>query len=391
MAHSEEPLRNLMNKIAKEHNYEKPEIIINSISSGGVNNSSTLYTAIIKAKNKEDLNLFGKVAAVGEKFRNSTTIDIFDTEQFAYTTLFKIYEALEEEHGVPEEHRLPFVKFYGFDTSAQYLETMVLENLITQGYEAFDRFKSYDWEYASAAITELAKFHALSYAFQKKDPEEYKKTLDRPKIDWAAIGIEGTMKRSTATALRALRPEHKRSLEKFMSRNINELFIDYYKPSRTTVITHGDFRGNNLVHRVRKDGKVDIKILDLQTLQAGSPVMDLLYFIFTGSDEQFRAKYFDRLVEHYYSQLSASMRRLHLNPHEIFSKEDFYAELKEKMPYALTLSVFILPMMTINPEDAPKVDEDLTFADFGVEKTSDLYIKRINGAVDDFVRWGVLK
>nr|XP_049701044.1 uncharacterized protein LOC126055542 [Helicoverpa armigera] len=388
MVHSEEPLRNLLNKIAKEHNYENPEIIINSTSSGGANNSSTLYTAIIKAKNKEDLNLFGKVAAVGEKFRNSTTIDIFDTEKFAYTTLFKIYEALEEEHGVPEEHRLPFVKFYGFDASAQYLETMVLENLITQGYEAFDRFKSYDWEYASAAITELAKFHALSYAFQKKDPEEYKKTLDRPKIDWAAIGIEGTMKRSTATALRALRREHKRSLEKFMSRNINELFIDYYKPSRTTVITHGDFRGNNLVHRVRKDGKVDIKILDLQTLQAGSPVMDLLYFIFTGSDEQFRAKYFDRLVEHYYSQLSASMRRLHLNPHEIFSKEDFYAELKEKMPYALTLSVFILPMMTINPEDAPK---GLSLEDFRVENTNDFYTKRINGAIDDFVRWGVLK
>ncbi|XP_047031329.1 uncharacterized protein LOC124638416 [Helicoverpa zea] len=391
MAHSEEPLRNMLKKIAQEHNYENPEIIINSISSGGANYTSALYTAIIKAKNKEDLNLFGKVAAVGEKFRNHASIDFYDTEKFAYTTLFKIYEALEEEHGVPEEHRFPFVKFYGFDASAQFLETMVLENLITQGYEAFDRFKSYDWEYASAVITELAKFHALSYAFQKKDPEEFQKTLDRPKIDWAAIGMEGTLKRSTATALRALRPEHKRSLEKFMSRNINEVFIDYYKPSRTTVITHGDFRGSNLVHRVRKDGKVDIKILDLQTLQEGSPVIDLVNFIFTGSDEQFRAKYFDRLVEHYYSQLSASMRRLHLNPQEIFPKEDFDAELKEKLPFGLSVAVFSLPVVTINPEDAPKVDESLSFDDFSVENTNDLYTERINGVVDDFVRWGVLK
>ncbi|PZC76228.1 hypothetical protein B5X24_HaOG204908 [Helicoverpa armigera] len=139
MVQSEEPLRNLLKKIAKEHNYENPEIIINSISSGGANYTSALYTAIIKAKNKEDLNLFGKVAAVGEKFRSEATIDFYGNEKFAYTTLFKIFEALEEEHGVPEEHRLPFVKFYGFDASAQYLETMVLENLITQGYEAFDR------------------------------------------------------------------------------------------------------------------------------------------------------------------------------------------------------------------------------------------------------------
>ncbi|XP_063894252.1 uncharacterized protein LOC110377938 [Helicoverpa armigera] len=391
MVQSEEPLRNLLKKIAKEHNYENPEIIINSISSGGANYTSTLYTAIIKAKNKEDLNLFGKVAAVGEKFRSEATIDFYGNEKFAYTTLFKIFEALEEEHGVPEEHRLPFVKFYGFDTSAQYLETMVLENLITQGYEAFDRFKSYDWEYASAAVTELAKFHALSYAFQKKDPEEFQKTLDRGKLDWLAVGVEGMLKKSGALALGAIRPEHKRSLEKFLSRNINEVFVDFYKPSRTTVIIHGDYRGSNLVHRVRKDGKVDIKVLDLQTLQAGSPVTDLVYFIFTGSDEQFRAKYFDRLVEHYYSQLSASMRRLHLNPHEIFSKEDFYAEFKEKLPFGLSVSVFSLPVMTINPEDAPKVDETLSFEDFGVEKTNDLYIERINGAVDDFVRWGVLK
>ncbi|XP_047030979.1 uncharacterized protein LOC124638143 [Helicoverpa zea] len=391
MAHSEEPLRNMLNKIAKDHNYDNPEIIINSISSGGANYTSALYTAIIKGKNKEDLNLFGKVAAVGEKFRNETSIDFYDTEKFAYTTLFKIYKALEEEHGVPEEHRLPFVKFYGFDTSAQYLETMVLENLITQGYEAFDRFKSYDWEYASAAVTELAKFHALSYAFQKKDPEEFQKTLDRAKLDWLAVGVEGMLKKSGALALGAIRPEHKRSLEKFLSRNINEVFIDFFKPSRTTVIIHGDYRGSNLVHRVRKDGKVDIKVLDLQTLQAGSPVTDLVYFIFTGSDEPFRAKYFDRLVEHYYSQLSASMRRLHLNPHDIFSKEDFDAELKEKLPFGLSVSVFSLPVMTINPEDAPKVDETLSFEDFGVEKTNDLYIERINGAVDDFVRWGVLK
>ncbi|PZC74088.1 hypothetical protein B5X24_HaOG208339, partial [Helicoverpa armigera] len=139
------------------------------------------------------------------------------------------------------------------------------------------------------------------------------------------------------------------------------------------------------------DGKVDIKVLDLQTLQAGSPLVDLLYFIFTGSDKQFRAKYFDRLVEHYYSQLSASMRRLHLNPDEIYSKEDFDAEMKEKLPFGLSVAVFGLPMMTINPEDAPKVDENLSFEDFGVEKTNDLYIERINGAVDDFVRWGVLK
>uniref|UniRef100_A0A2A4JJJ2 CHK kinase-like domain-containing protein n=1 Tax=Heliothis virescens TaxID=7102 RepID=A0A2A4JJJ2_HELVI len=328
---------------------------------------------------------------MGEQFRKGADTIVFDAENFAYTKLMKIYAALEEKHGVPEEHRLPVVKFYGFDDSAQNQETMVLENLLVQGYEPFDRFKSYDWEYASAAVTECAKFHALSFAFQKDDPEEFQKTLGRPKPNWVDMGIEALLKKATSVALKVVRPEHKRSLEKFMSRDIQELFLDFYNPIRATVIIHGDYRGSNLMHRVRKDGKVDIKILDLQTLQAGSPITDLIYFIFMGSDEQFRARYFDQLVEHYYSQLSAAMRRLHLNPHELFPKKDFDEEFKLKLQYGLTFSVFGLPIVTVTAEDAPKVDESLSFDDLGIEKTNDLYNVRINGVVDDFVRWGILK
>uniref|UniRef100_A0A2A4JE13 CHK kinase-like domain-containing protein n=1 Tax=Heliothis virescens TaxID=7102 RepID=A0A2A4JE13_HELVI len=391
MANTEETLRKLLNKIAYEHNYKNPEIITNNISSGGANYTSALYTATIKENNKEDLNLFGKVAVVGEKFRTVAEVNFYDTEKFAYSKLLKIYGALEEKHGVPEEHRLPVVKFYGFDDSAQHQETMVLENLLVQGYEPFDRFKSFDWEYASAAVTECAKFHAISFAFQKEDPEEFQKSLGRPKLNWEDIGIEAVLKKSTALALQAIKPEHKISLEKFMSRDIQELFLDFFKPIHAPVIIHGDYRGSNLMHRVRKDGKVDIKILDLQTLQAGSPITDLIFFIFTGSDEQFRARYFDRLVEHYYSQLSAAMRRLHLNPHELFPKKYFDEEFKLKLPYGLTFSVFGLPMMTVAAEDAPKVDESLSFDDFGLAKTNDLFKDRINGVVDDFVRWGILK
>ena len=78
-----------------------------------------------------------------------------------------------------------------------------------------------------------------------------------------------------------------------------------------------------------QDGKVDIKVLDLQTLQGGSPVCDLLYFIFTGSDEEFRAKYYEKMLDHYYTQLSAAMKRLNLDPEETFSREDFDYEMKE--------------------------------------------------------------
>lgn len=69
--------------------------------------------------------------------------------------------------------------------------------------------------------------------------------------------------------------------------------------------------------------------VDYQTLRGGCPVVDLLYFIFTGTDKQFRANYYEKLVDHYYSELRAAIIRLGLNPDEKYSREDFDAELKE--------------------------------------------------------------
>lgn len=74
---------------------------------------------------------------------------------------------------------------------------------------------------------------------------------------------------------------------------------------------------------------MEIKVIDYQTIQGGSPVTDLLFFIFTGSDEEFRKEYYEQLVEHYYAHLRMSMQRLNLNPEEIYSKEDFELELEQ--------------------------------------------------------------
>ncbi|XP_047031390.1 uncharacterized protein LOC124638463 [Helicoverpa zea] len=252
IAHNQEPLRNLLKKIAQEQNYKNPEIIINDLTSGGANYTSTLYTVIIKEKNKEDLHLFAKVGALGDSFREQeVSVDLFDIERFAYLKLFKIYAALEEEHGVPEEHRLPYVKMYGYDDT-MYKETMVLENLIPQGYGPCDRFKSIDWEYASAAMTECAKMHALSFAFKKKDPEEYEKVLDLAKPTYNYKLLDIMLSNSIPLALKTVKPEHKVSFAKFINRGVKETFMEYYEARRVTAIIHGDYRGNNLLHRVHK-------------------------------------------------------------------------------------------------------------------------------------------
>lgn len=69
--------------------------------------------------------------------------------------------------------------------------------------------------------------------------------------------------------------------------------------------------------------------IDYQTIQAGSPVIDLFYFIFSATDGSFRANYYNKLINHYYTELGVALARLDLNIEHEFARKDFDFELKE--------------------------------------------------------------
>lgn len=69
-------------------------------------------------------------------------------------------------------------------------------------------------------------------------------------------------------------------------------------------------------------------IIDYQTIRTCSAVADLVMFVFLSSDQQFRRRYFRRLVEHYYSRLSCALRRLSLDPQRVYSKALFDREME---------------------------------------------------------------
>jgi hypothetical protein len=70
-------------------------------------------------------------------------------------------------------------------------------------------------------------------------------------------------------------------------------------------------------------------IIDYQTYHIGTVINDLMYFIFTGSDAEFRRQHYQQLLDHYYEQLRLALSRVHLDPDEVFPREDFDYELKE--------------------------------------------------------------
>lgn len=249
-------MRDLLHKIAREQQYEDYDLQITPVSTGGANYSSTLNVVKITSKTKDTLDLFIKTSQISTKIREDFKITIFETEKFIYSDMRKIYMEIEEKHKVPEQHRLYIAKYYGADLTPPD-EMLVLENLAVKGFVIHDRFKSIDWDYASTAVNELVKFHSLSMVFQREYPKEFTRFSEDYQYEWLnEWTVNSLWEPGFKKAIAVAPAEHKKKLTKFFDQYDIEDISRQYDPLRCKVLTHGDYRPSNLMHRTRDVSKI---------------------------------------------------------------------------------------------------------------------------------------
>ncbi|XP_045780686.1 uncharacterized protein LOC123877816 [Maniola jurtina] len=394
MADAEKTLRDTLDVILDGRGFKPREITVKPIATGGANYTSTLFIVNVSSPDQEDLNLFGKVACVGEAMRPLMHADwMYKTERLFYTQLAKVFQEIQEERNIPAEHRFVFPKFYGCNGNYGE-ETVIMEDLAAAGFEPFDRLKSFDWDHAKVAVENLAKFHALSFAFEKYRPEEFRILTSDMKCEIGGLvegneGNEETMKavyvKMVEGAVGLVKEEYGERVRDFaLTHNLWETF---YKPAGKAVIAHGDYRMSNLLFRIQDDTLQSIAV-DYQTVHAGCPASDLIYFIFMGSDEEFRRQHYEKLLDHYFASLEQALERMTVDL-GVYTREKFDSDMKELLPYAVLLGVMVLPVVTVQAEAAPRVDGDADFSGF-VMKPTELYAQRFSGIVNDCIRWGAI-
>ncbi|CAG9564332.1 unnamed protein product [Danaus chrysippus] len=391
MTDAEKALRVLLDKVLKERGYEPTEIKIQEMSSGGRNYTSDLFCISICLPDKE-LKLFAKVAHIGQELREVMQADwLYGTERFVYNRLTHLYNDLQKD--LKDEYRYIFPEFYGISEETGK-ETVIMENLVASGYETYDRLKSLDWDHGRVGVENLAKFHALSFALQKSDPETFKKiTANMP----FRIGDEEQnhsskymwIKNDLIERSLSVLDESDRGAVRKLVTNSNNTLSKLNKPIDKPVISHGDYRLSNMLFKGQGD-KMQVRVVDYQTVHAGCAVTDLIYFIYLGSDEKFLRLYFDKLANHYYTSLEEALKRLSVDPVEVYPKEQFEIDLKQKLPYAALIGVMLLPVIIVDEESAPKVNNDEADISTFLVKTNDLYAQRLRGIVSDCMRRGVL-
>lgn len=249
-------LKAVLDKVAKEQGFVNYTIDIKPISSEGANYSSVLFLATISENGKGDIKLFNKVSCVGEKVRAVAPFQIFQSEICFYNELIKLYKDMELKYGVPEEHKFIAPKFYG--SSDEYLkETLVMEDLTAIGYEMFDRFKTFDYNYAKESVRQLAKFHALSIAYSIKEPEDFEIKTQKLKMQNNMDALSAMIQGVFENVLKSLREEFKDRVQSFLKEIMTDGKLDYLtQPHRRMVLAHGDFRASNIMHKLN-----EVKIL----------------------------------------------------------------------------------------------------------------------------------
>ncbi|KAI8420593.1 hypothetical protein MSG28_007840 [Choristoneura fumiferana] len=359
MAENEEKLRDYMQKIATEQGYGNGVVDIQAMSSEGANFTTSLYLANISDPPKEDMKLFVKVANISEEIRaaNNNMFEIlYETERFFYEELAIVFENMYDEHSVPQKDRLQYPNYYGYK-SVKMEETMVLENLVAKDFGNFDRLKTFNWDYASKSVEILAKFHALGLAFRHKSREDFNRIIKKIPHRVADENIrKAYVEQAIKTGTQMMNERYKEKMLKFFKTDhLLRQLEKVSNPPADGFLIHSDFRPSNLMQR-RRNGKLELILLDFQTLRLGALTTDLMYFIFTGSDVQFRKYHYQQLLDFYYQELTLALKNLHVDINKVYPRETFDKELEETKYVGLFIGLTMMSMLTADSEDTPKME-----------------------------------
>lgn len=131
-----------------------------------------------------------------------------------------------------------------------------------------------------------------------------------------------------------------------------------------------------------------------------SPVLDLVHFIFSCTDEDLRANHYDDLLKIYHESLRELLDRLGGDTETQFPFSALQQQLKKFGSFGVFMASMMIPMLSVKNEDLPDMDvmaENMNKDPKAVEemmavmgKGNDFYKVRMLAVVMDSIRLGYL-
>ena len=366
----------------------------------GENYGSSIFSVHVELKNektgkKEELELIAKMVPPTEfqrrLFNSSRT---FMKEIFMYDTIIPAYNKLELECGFRESELFDIAaKFYGSRLSSQPgtdfddNAVILMDNLKVKGYYTGDRSKGYDLEHAEMTVKALARFHALGIATKIKKPgifevfKMYAKTLP-------GESVGGSMFKLILSKIEEdpeMNPYFDKCYKIFTEVTIDNIWNDTLREPWTTII-HSDFWVNNVMFRRNEKGAVDdVKFIDFQIYLYGSPIRDLLFFLFSSVELEVTDEEIENLMDEYYVAFIKTLEKMGCKT-DVFTKEGFKEKMHEDAEREFVHLCFMVKILTLSVSDIDDFNYDKMQNVLNEYKGNDLFIERLRRVVLSFVK-----
>lgn len=143
-----------------------------------------------------------------------------------------------------------------------------------------------------------------------------------------------------------------------------------------------------------------ICLIDFQIARCASPVLDLVYFLFTSTTKELRDKHLEEVLSIYHTALSATVNALDSDAERLFSYAEFRRQWRQFGKYGVLIAPMLLQVITAAPEDLPDMDQmadereanggEMESQMFVSKRTEHVYQKRMSDVLRDADAYGLL-
>lgn len=291
----------------------------------------------------------------------------FINEIYAYDVMLPVMLKFQQDKSVPREVGFfRFPKCYGTFADPEAGDfAIVLEDLREAGYQMWDKLETLDYAHARLVISELGRFHALSFALRDQRSDVFAE-LKLRKADFMLNMIESevgskTWKEMYVIASETLEPNETELSDKM--RTLAETFVHRLRQCCEAnasepfgVLCHGDFWNNNMMYRYEEGIPAEVYLIDWQLVQFCSPATDLTLFLFTSTEKSLRDEHYANMLSTYHECLADGLQAMGSDPNA-FKMTDLHDQLQKFAQYGLILAPMYVRVITTNPNDIPDLDE----------------------------------
>lgn len=247
-------IHNCLREVAKAKGIDNFDYNVEFACGKGDNYVANLFRVLIKDTEKTENNISVIVKTLVKTSRQDTLYELHKREVAVYNEVIPIFETIQYNLG-DDKVILPKCLYSNAEKGK---EILILEDLVAQGFsldKKLMKFEKLDYLQVRLVLTELAKFHSLSFICEEKKNESF----DKLKGQFDDIIFEKTFLHQSKLndyfldcyemSLKVINNlDAKEKLEQVKSKLLT-IMRKYVQPSKYNVLCHGDCWINNILFK----------------------------------------------------------------------------------------------------------------------------------------------